>query len=248
MNASAVVLGADSLALAVSARLRSVGVGVLQLRGYQLPELLVSLRSDCFSIEGERIAAVLLREPASAIAPLRFASADRGFVLAELSATWLAATQLDGVLAVNRLDAEAWFDDAQWPVWRRRLAKASVDVSALSFGDCEAASCWRPYVGGLDRPVPVAAARRALGAALAHAPVVGRALFACGEMIGARPPRAVGRAGRLLRREGVELASIAYDAGGHVATVDVLPAIADDELEHVASRLTARLYEHLRRR
>ena len=248
MDASAVVLGADSLALATSARLRSLGVAVLQLRGDQLPELRVTLRADGFSVEGERIAAILLREPAGSFAPLRFAPADRGFVLAEVSATWLAAAQLDGVLAVNRLDAEAWFEDAQWPVWRRRLARASIGVSELSFGDCEPASCWRPYVGGLDRPVPVAAARRALGTALAHAPAAGRALFACGEPIGARPPHTVARAGRLLSRQGVEVASIAYDAAGHVATVDVLPPIADDELERVASRLAARLHEHLRRR
>lgn len=248
MNASAIVLGADALAVATTTGLRGLGVDVLALRGEQLPELCVSLRPSCFSVEGKRVGAILLREMAGAIAPVAFVPDDRGFVLAELSATWLAATQLDGMLVVNRLDAEAWFEGAQWPVWRRRLARGSVGVSPLSFGDRTPAACWRPYVDGLDRPVPIAAARRALGTALAHAPKVGRALFACGDAIGERPPAAVEHAARLLCRQGVQVASFTYDAAGCVATVDVLPALSDLEAEHVAPRLIALLHDHLRGR
>ncbi len=248
MNASAVVLGTDALAVATTDGLRSCGVDVLQVRSYELPDLCVSLRPDSFEVERRRIGAILLREPASAMVPLGFASDDRGFVLAELSATWLAATQLDQVLAINRFDAETWFDDAQWPVWRTRLARSGVQVSPLSFGDSGTGSCWRPYVGGSDRPVPTAAVRRALGTALAHAPRTGIALFACGDPIGDRPPPPVQEAARSLRGAGVQLKSIAYDAAGRVATVDVLPAVADHEVEPVASRVTAAFYDHLRRR
>jgi hypothetical protein len=248
VDASAIVLGADPLAFATATGLRDLGVDVLAVRGEQLPELCVSLRPGGFAVEGRRIGAILLREMASAIAPRDFAPDDRGFVHAELSATWLAATQLDGMLVVNRLDAEAWFEGAQWPVWRRRLTRGAVGVSPLSFGDRTPAACWRPYVDGLDRPVPIAAARRALGTALAHAPKAGRALFACGDAIGERPPAAVEHAARLLCRQGVQVASFTYDADGCVATVDVLPALSDVEVDDVAPRLIALLHDHLRRR
>jgi hypothetical protein len=46
----------------------------------------------------------------------------------------------------------------------------------------------------------------------------------------------------------VQVASFTYDTDGCVATVDVLPALSDVEVEHVAPRLIALLHDHLHRR
>lgn len=247
MANSVVVVGADPLALATTDELRTQGVGVVRVSSDQLPDLSVSLREGSFELEGCAVGAVLLREAVGGIAAASFADEDRGFVSAELSATWLAATQLGSVLAINRVDAEGWFGEG-WPVWHRRLRAASLAVSPLSFGDRASMSHWRPYLGGGDRPVPAGAARRALGTALAQAPLAGQTLFACGEAVDEQPPPAVSSAAELLRRSGVQLKSIAYDVEGRLAAVDTFPALVGDLVEAVARRLSAAFCEHLRSR
>ncbi len=247
MTKGVVVVGADPLTLATTDELRTHDIDVVRVTTDQLPDLSVTLAGGSFELEGRPIDSVLLREAVGATAAASFTVEDRGFVNAELSATWLAATQLDSVLAINCVDAEGWFDEG-WAVWHRRLRAASVAVSPLSFGDCAPASYWRPYMGGGDRPVPVGAARRALGTALAQAPLAGRTLFACGEAVDEQPPPAVSMAAELLHRSGVQLKSIAYDVEGRVAAVDVFPALVGDLVESVARHLAAAFCDHLRSR
>ncbi len=245
MGNSAVVIGADALALTTTDQLRSRGVEVQLVRRDQLADLSVSLGAAGFQVEGRSIGAVLLREPVGGIAATSFVEEDRGFVSAELSATWLAGAQLGAVRAINCFDAESWFDDG-WSVWNRRLRAASLEMSPLSFGDCDSASYWRPYCGGGDRPAPTAAVRRALGTALATAPLSGEAVFACGNAVGRQPPPNVLRASRLLRGGGVQLKSISYDRAGRITAVDAFPAVVDGLVEPVARHLTDAFCEHLR--
>jgi hypothetical protein len=242
------VVGADRLALACADRLRSRDVDVLALRADGLADLRVTLSADRFEIEGRPVGAILWRAPVGASALAEFAPEDRGFVLAEVSATLLAATNHASVLAVNRLDAEAWFEEGQWVLWRRRLQRAGVPVCGVSVGDLDGGRWWRPYVGGPDRPVPVRAVRRALGTAVVDAPVVGAALFVGDEAIGGAPSTAVRLAGRVLTRQGLALKAISYDDRGTVVSVNPYPEIADNGIDSIAQRLARLLHDHLRRR
>ena len=222
-RAGIAVVGTDGVALATAEALGGEGIPVLSLPGHQLADLHVSLGPTSFRVEGCRIGAVLLRQPVAAFAPVSFVAEDWAFVAAEVAAIWLAATQLEPVLAINRLDAEAWYEGGQWPVWRRRLRRASVALSPLSFGDAPSNSYWRPYLDGHDRPAPNRATRRALGTALADDQVAGATLFVGGDAMGGSPPPAVATAARLLQRSGVQLSSISHDARERVVAVDPFP-------------------------
>ncbi len=248
MEAGLAVIGADGLALATLERVRAEGVDVLPLCGVQLGDVRLTLEPGLFRVDGHDIGAILFREPPTATGVEDFVEEDRGFVLSEFSATWLAAAELPSVLSINRLGAEGWFEGGQWPVWQRRLGGASVDVSPLSFGDADSAACWRPYLGG-ERPVPVAAVRRALGSALGHAPAIASVLFVCGEPVGReKAPPAVSHAAVLLQAEGFLLVSIAHDAEGRVVSVNAYPVVPRDLIEPVAARLAVAVHDHLRRR
>jgi hypothetical protein len=241
----AVVVGRDLLAQAMTDHLRGRRVEVLAVCGHQLGDLTWSLESGSLKVERRQVRALLLREPPSAIAGLGYAPEDHGFVAAELGATVLAATHLPSVLAINRLDAEGWFEDALWPVWHRVLKKASVKVSRLHVGGLGSGAVWRPYTGGPDRPPPSEAVRRTLGTALAGVPVQGSVLFACGDAVGGEPPRAVREAASVLERCGIRLMDISFDAAGSVATVDAFPEIAEDMLDPVVARLAVAFDDHL---
>ena len=244
----AVVVGRDLLAQAVTDHLRSRGVEVLAVCGHELGDLVWSLEAKSLKIEQRQVRALLLRDPPSAIAGLGYTPEDYGFVAAELGATLLAATHLQSVLAINRLDADGWFEDAQWPVWHRVLKKASVRVSPLHVGCSGSGAVWRPYTGGPDRPPPDEAVRRTLGTALARAPVQGSVLFAGGDAIAGEPPQAVREAASGLERRGILLARISFDPAGRVATVDTFPEITEDVLDPVVARLAVRFDDHLRPR
>jgi hypothetical protein len=241
----AVVVGRDLLAQAMTDHLRRRGVEVLAVCGHQLGDLTWSLEAMSLKIERRQVRALLLRDPPSAIAGLGYSPEDHGFVAAELGATVLAATHLPSVLAINRLDADGWFEDGQWPVWHRVLKKAGVKVSRLQVGCSSSGEVWRPYTGGPARPPPSKVVRRTLGTALADAPVQGSVLFACGDAIGGDPPPAVREAALVLERCGIRLANIWFDTAGSVATVDAFPAVAQDMLDPVVVRLAARLDDHL---
>lgn len=242
-----VVVGADPVAVATTEALRRRRVDVLRVGRDQLCDVDLSLAAESLRLARRPVDAVLLREPVGGLAAASFAEVDREFVNAEVSATWLAATQLDSVLTINCLDAEGWFDQG-WSPWHRRLRAAGVELSPLSFGDRARASHWRSYLGGGARPVPAAASRRALGTALGHASLAGSALFACGEAMGDQPPAPVVRAADVLRRSGVQLKSIDYDSHGRVAAVNVFPLVVPELIEPVARRLACALHEHLRSR
>ena len=149
------------------------------------------------------------------------------------------------MLAVNRLSAEAWFEDGEWPVWRRRLQHADVPLSPLSFGDCHTGACWRPYVGGVERPVHVPEVKRSLGTALGHAPATGAAICAFETVFDAAPRAAVRSASEVLADSGLELKSIHYDDAGRVVGVDPLPVVPATLVEPVAARIAAAIDDHL---
>ena len=245
MHGAAAVVGADQLAVATAETLRKAGIEVLELRGDQVADVGVLLSPGSFHLDGRPIAATLLREPIGAVAPATFAVEDWGFVSAELAATWLASTHLDGMLAVNRLDAEAWFEGGQWPVWRRRL-RPYVELSPLSFGTSASGSHWLPYLDAGLRPAPGDAVRRTLGTALSQVAVAGSALFVGGEAIGDKAPSPVSRAAEVLRTAGVELVSISHDRDGRVVAVDPYPSVPPDLVEPTACRLAGVFRDHLR--
>ena len=247
MGPAIAVVGLDRLALACAARLRS-NVEVVQIPPERLLAVRVSVDAAGVEIDGHRIVAFLWRAPVVAAAAAAFTLTDRAFALAELSATLLAATQHRSVVAVNRLDAELWFEEGQWAVWRQRLRRAGVAVCPLRVGDADGGRWWRPYLWSGDRPVPGRAARRTLGTAIAEAPMAGAALFVSGEPLGAGPPPAVVSAARILNDDGVPLAAISYDSDGRVVGVDPHPHVPDELVDPACERITRLLHDGLRDR
>jgi hypothetical protein len=242
------VIGSDPLAHACAAALEARAVETLRLEPEALGDVPVSLDRSGLSLRRRPIAGLLWRALPQRTSLPGFAPEDRGFALSELSATMLAATQHPAVLAINRFDADTWFEDGDWTVWRRRLRAAKRDVCRLRIGDTDGGTWWRPYLGGPDRPPPNAVVKRVLAPALADAPHAGTTLVVCGEPLGAGAPPAVVDAGRLLDEHGLALAAIGHDADGTPVKIDPHPFVPDALVPDIVPLLVERFVEHLHRR
>jgi hypothetical protein len=178
-----------------------------------------------------------------------FDAEDQPFCNSEIGAAWLAALNLDSVLAVNRYDATAWFEGLGWPVWRRWLAAAGVPLSPFAFGDAGAEDLdgWHPYATGLREALPPASTRRILGAAFTASLSAATVLAVAGV-----PPRdemsaAIREAARVLDACGLRIAEIGADAEGRVLAVNPQPSISDEALSPVVRRLAELYHAHLHR-
>ncbi len=248
MGRGAAILGDDPLAARTAELLRCRGVDVVEAGAAELADLTVTVGPESVEAGGVEIGAIVLRTPPGATPAARFTERDRSFAASEVSAAWLAACHAPSVLAVNRLDAEGWFEGPHWPVWRRRLRDAGVELSPLSIGAAASGSHWRPYTGRFDRAAPAEPVRRALGTALADGPLTGITLFADGRAAAGGAPEPAARAARLLRDHGLWLVSVAHDSEARVAAIDPFPFVSPDLVDDIAARLAAHVHDHLRSR
>jgi hypothetical protein len=241
----------DRLADAVTTKLTIRGIWALQIGPGVLGDLSVSLSGDTFRVEGRRVGGVFFRAFPDTGFSLSYDLEDQPFCDAEVGATWLAAMQLDSVLAINRYDATAWFEGLIWPVWRRRLVAAAVPVSRLAIGDVAAGDgwAWYPYCTGLPEALPSLETRRVLGAALTPEPSAEESLTVDGIVAAGATTAGVLAAARALADGGLRIAKIVTDGKGRVLSVNPHPCIVEDEiLGRVTDLLVDLYYAHLHRR
>ena len=223
----------DDLLLAeIAARLASRGVAHRRLDRAGLAGHTITVDDTRVRVDGIALRALFWRcDPGAALAD-DFVPADRGFVDAEVRATWLAAMHLPSITVVNRYDAGAWFEGAAWPVWRRRLRDAGSDrvvaLAPFTFGCASedgGAARWLPYGGGGLRPSPGPRAARLLAAGLTDdgGHDAQAAIFACGHCVEGTPVEASVAAAAVLAASGIALASVLTNRRGEVLSVDTNP-------------------------
>lgn len=158
---------ADTLAGAIIANLQATGGRPCAVEPAALGDLSLSLLGDTLTIDGKPVAGILFRSFPDTSFSNGFRADDQSFCDSEIGATWLAALQLESVFAVNRYEADIWFDALRWPCWRRRLVEAGIVVSEFAFGDVETedAYFWHPYAVITAETAPDRATRRVLGSA-----------------------------------------------------------------------------------
>src|SRR5262245_54927082 len=114
----------DALAAGVGSALRAARVEVL----WVFPDALAATPAR---LEGRRL--WLAGRPVSGLLFRARRDAGSGAGCSpDARAVWLAALSLDGVLALNRCDAWAWFDSSSETLWRRVLLAAGVPLSPLA--------------------------------------------------------------------------------------------------------------------
>jgi hypothetical protein len=234
----------DLLSARVATRIRGAGQSVLYRHPGALAETSVTLRQDEFHVDGAPIGGIFFRAPVEWPMSDGFIEADRSFTDAEWKSVLLAALHLDSVLAINQYPAEAWFENAAWSVWRRKLIGAHVAVAPFSFGDFEVEKgwSWYPYVGASARSPAGPASRRAMGSALTHSVVSEVALAVCQRLIAGHPSEAVVAATDVLAHFGVKVAAIAVDTANRIVVVDTLPAIHDSDTATIAADIISETF------
>jgi hypothetical protein len=169
---------------------------------------------------------------------------DQPFCDAEIRAIWLAALNLDSILAVNKYDAVAWFEGLNWPVWRRKLIHAGIPVSKFWFGDTTLrTSCvWYPYTSQEARPAPGYHAKRVLGSALTESTLIQKSLIIGKDIVAGKQTRSILSTAELLADAGVCIAEVATDAYDNIVTVNTQPTISDVHIENLVSYQIAEMY------
>jgi hypothetical protein len=243
----------DPLAGALLRVVASRGAVTRRVAPAMLSDLGVCLEKESFLLDGWPVGGVIFRAGNEASLSEGFDPADRAFCDADISATWLAALHLDSVIAINRYDATAWYENSRWPLWRQRLLARGVRVVPMRFGDPEIGetAAWYPHTQLRAQLAPDREARRVFGAPLTtHQPAY-RAMVACGEVLGTElspAARATASAtASVLDDYGVRLAAIALDADGAVVHVDTSPPATDtDAGAQAIDRLASLVHAHLR--
>jgi hypothetical protein len=241
----------DTLATGVAAALRASGEPVLCLHPRSLVGRAVTVTSRSLCVAGWPVAGVLFRAHPEGPFSEDFRLEDQAFDDAEARAFWLAALNLEGVLALNRYGAEAWFESAGGTVWRRALNAAGVTVAPFGWGDVEGAAwaVWHPHVSAQRRPAPERATRRLLGTALGPDGDEASAVVVCGVVVSGRETATVRAAARALATIGLQIVEIVTDSWDRVVRVSPHPFLEDPEsLECAIALVCSRYREHLRRR
>lgn len=214
----------------------------------ELGSLPAELNETEFVIEDDIVVqAVLWRVSPSMCLADDFAEADRRFADVETAATWLAALQLPGIVAVNRFDADSWYSGLHWDYWRGRLRAAGIETAPLIIGDYPVPESWQwnPYFAEIQCETPDINVRSTIACACRAVTPVLENICVCGTVVGDVAHPMVHRAAHLLNEWGVGLARVSSDHEGHLHYVNVLPGLEEMPLlEHVADGLGNHFHEH----
>lgn len=235
--------GADALAAEVTDELRHRHRPVIHVDAPRLGLLDVQLADGNVEVEGCPVRAVLFRATAWSRHDGGFVDEDATFASSEVTATWLAATRLPGVIAINRLHPEASMTFSEWPVWHRALAAARVPQAQLAIGDVGLShATWLPWGGGVARR-PKAEVRRSFAPALLEGDLGGVGLWLDGMLLAGTGSDAAQAAAGCLVAEGLRLVGITLDRRGQVAFAAARPIVPEGSVSavarHVAESLAA---------
>jgi hypothetical protein len=241
----------DELSALITAILRKQGTRVMHIVPGALGSSQISLQGDVFLIDGWPISGVLFRASPESIFSDEFEASDQSFCDAEIRAVWLAALNLDVILAVNKYDAMTWFEGLGWPIWRRRLIDAGIPVSKFLFGDTtlQTLRVWYPYTRQEGRPVPGDNTRRILGSALTVSTSIQNSLIIGKDIVAGRQAHSIQAAADLLADSGISIAEITTDVNDNILTVNTLPTISNVQIGNMVSHRVAEMFHaHLHSR
>jgi hypothetical protein len=240
----------DPLSTEFATTLRGQGTDMIHVHAGALAGLKVSLQNESFFVNAHLVRGILFRASLDSTFSETFSAEDRSFCDTEVMATWLAALNLDSILAVNRYDAAEWFEGARWPAWRRRLVEADIPVSPFAFGDTpvDASWSWYPYTSTRASRAPGIASRRVLGSAVTQSMQKQVSLAVCNVVIAGEASPTVLDTAKLLDDTGVRIAEIATDHDGRVLLVNTEPQIMETKiLEHAKHLLIGAYNEDMHR-
>jgi hypothetical protein len=250
MDTSEVVIVAqpeDPVAVGVQQMVAASGGGVAWYAPSALATLNVELTGEMFNVDGRAVRTVLWRVSPEMPLAEDFQVVDRAFAGAEVAATWLAALRTNGIVAINRFDAEAWYSGLRPQYWRDRLSAAGIAVTSMSVGDCPVPEDWQwsPYTTGEPSELPEPKARAVMASACHAEKDLVTSVYVCGQIITECPDPNVHLATELLDAWGVGLAAIEADTDGRLHRVRVLPVFDDASLlERVTTILGTHLYDN----
>jgi hypothetical protein len=226
------------------------GLPVRAIDPHRLDEHTWTLDGRSCHLDRQPLGALLIHARPYGLSASGFVPEDAPFAAAELSATLLAASQLPDVLAINRLDAEAWFEDACPGLLVRRAAGGRACPMSYGAWPRGADVAWRPYRALQERRPPADVAARAMGAMLAPRGALDRGWYAvCGRPLEPAAPRSVDRLARSLWSEGIGLAKLYVDRRGRLGGLDVCPPIEErTAADPAAARIAEAIVAHLRDR
>jgi hypothetical protein len=239
-----VSLEKDAIGAACREALQARGVTVRSIPPALLGEARLALAPSQFRFEGMPVRGLLLRTPPCFPVSARFDSADQAFADSEIGATLLAAASLSSLIAVNRFDATAWFENGRWSVWHQRLEVAGVPVTTFEAGPDPAGDggWWHPHTT-FTAIAPPAPAAMAAFTGLTTTAVAGATYLAVGgNPIDPVAPPTVFRTAAVLEREGLAFAAITVDQDGAIHKINPFPEAADPA---EAARAGQALAEHI---
>jgi hypothetical protein len=177
---------------------------------------------------------------------------DQPFCTAEVGAAWLAALNLESVLAINRYSPLMWYNQLCWPVFRWLLHKAMITVSSFHFGGSDpklGATQWLPYLSARPLTALDGEVHAVMGSALTVAEPAHAYTLVCGTFLGEDGVGQAKQAARQLDRLGICLAEICTDHDGKIFSVNPHPSISDPILvEQAAALISNAFHEHLHHR
>ncbi len=235
----------------IMAAVARTGIDALRVEPEALGDHSVTVGASQFHFDDREVAGIVFRCEPHWHFSSSFRAEDQLFADVEARAVWLAGLNLEGVFAVNRQDAVAWFDDSKWGEWRRMLASAGVPMSPLRATNREIApnERWLPFRSTrLRSQHPPQELSDRIGVSLLADEPCARNVIAGKHDLGTPLPAAAQSAADLLRAHGVQLAEITTDCAGRVCWVDLLPDIERNQLGAVVDSLMEAWDEHLHHR
>jgi hypothetical protein len=231
----------DPLSDALVGQLSAQGIPAIQITTESLGDLHTCLDEEVFLLDGQEVGAIFFHAHPDEIFSCSFQENDRPFVDVEIRAIWLAAMQLDSILAINCYDADAWFENLHWTVWRRKFADADVPLAEINYGGFNGQNedYWLPYTfqnpqQPLDNPT-----RKLLGAASIYDGCWDLHRFVCSETLTTSPTSSVQIAAKVLLATGIRLVDIWVNSREQVVIADTVPLFSEPlEILAVSERLT----------
>jgi hypothetical protein len=238
----------DSLAKAVATSLKVQGVWTEEILPAALGDVRIVLRDDSLFVNGGRMGGIFFRASSDSNFSQGFVTEDRSFSDAEVRATWLAALNLQSIVAINRYDATAWFEGLRWTVWRRKLLQAGIPVCDFTFGDVQTEHnvFWHPYTSDVSQSAPERSICRVLGSAISPSDAKHVSFAVCNQIISGCPKANLLATVRALSDVGVGLAEITTDSDDRILSVNPQPIILEPEcLKRAVDLIVGFYYAHL---
>jgi hypothetical protein len=217
-----------------------------------LGDLRIQLGNAGLIVEGAPVGGILWRVFPQTNLSASYPLNDQPFCTAEVGATWLAALNLESVLAINRYSPLMWYNQLRWPAFRWLLHKAKITVSSLHFGSSDpklGAALWLPYLSGRPLTPFDAEVHAVMGSALTVAQPAHAYILVCGTFLGEDGVGEAEQAARQLDRLGICLAEIRTDHDGKIFSVNPQPSISDPILvDQAAALISNAFHAHLHHR